>query len=363
MEQLSVSGSQLPYPRVLIYLGRNLFKPRDFGVSLFQSKFQRLAPGEEHSTESTQLRNDSLISGAIEHSTTFRYNDLPIEIRRMVMSQLFTSCRPEIGIQTAVIIGCHSLRCDNRCYHSKEALLDEGKHTSITFPEDFVTLFTSRKFFEEALPVFASHTTIDFANTEPAAILDSVSRSPILKEVLTRMFSYARQIQLREHNARSYPWCDHHTALDISSFTSKLRIIDICSNDELHWRSGVHDVDGEVVYGTYIATGVQANGTNARPHSVPLAEAVDSASKLQYISGLEAALQQYFFSSDRFQHAKALQLQVEKQGLSGRVFYWTTLVCLCTQQAKQLGPEYWLGQEKKIVSPFYPLFHFCLTHN
>lgn len=93
--------------------------------------------------------------------TPFRYNDLPAEIRAMVMVRLFTFCRTKQDNDAVLSVTDEPEWYGGLCQDCSEGLSTVRRFTTIHLPNDFLTLFTSTTVLEETLPIFATNTTID----------------------------------------------------------------------------------------------------------------------------------------------------------------------------------------------------------
>ncbi|KAK5945881.1 hypothetical protein PMZ80_000019 [Knufia obscura] len=259
--------------------------------------------------------------------STFPYSALLPELRAIVLKQLFTTCRYDLGVHDVVTIYENEHACSwpgRDCYEklcsTQYGGLGHRSHTWISFPHDFMQLFASKQCYAEAFPVFAENTSVDLTVCEAFDLMTGIRKYPRLTSILATMLFRTPHIQARDMSLSWVP----NTIQTLSMYAYKLQKIDVYTEDEFHWRVN-YDEDGDE--DGFIMSVNYEDSFSRKHHTITIEEAADCAQTPRYPNGLQDTLKESLFERTRFRNVRKLRVSLQRLLRSVKVHFWLTLVC------------------------------------
>jgi hypothetical protein len=163
--------------------------------------------------------------------TDISFFSLPIELRRIVTDELFTSCRRDLEIHPTITT--YREKTTN-CY--KEDWSKDPLSISVCFPPDFIQLFASKEFFREAIKSFVRFTNIDLHDCDASDVLHGVHMIPALKYILQQVLAQSTQIYIESGcKGRQMHNCDMNMIQSLSLYVDNIKTISIYTDDCFNW--------------------------------------------------------------------------------------------------------------------------------
>lgn len=236
---------------------------------------------------------------------------LPNDIRRLVTDQLFTSYR-------------HDLKLDLEINTYKRSDEESSPiYFRLHLPQDFLHLFVSKQFFQEAVESFIHSTSIHLGNCDAIELFNGIEKGPSFKFVLQRILTQSTYaaIDCDCDCEPSLQECQLNTIRSLSMYVNKVKKIDIFHNDLYNWLRLADD-------SSYVTRNTEYPA-DAPIHYIgtSFTELETFAAQKSYPYAMKEDLQIPLFEGHAFQSAQALAESLRVDGREVVVHFWVTVYC------------------------------------